>query len=84
MAPVDKHPRNCQVITPSTLGKRGSNAVAGLAQSGSKRLRKMGGDGPQGSALDEIKQAWVASQTGPVAPEALRNENEEDDESASE
>ncbi|KAJ8703530.1 hypothetical protein PTI98_002147 [Pleurotus ostreatus] len=84
MAPVNKHPLIGQVITSSTLGKRGSNAVAGRAQSGSKRLRKTGDDEPLGADLAELQQAWVDSQSVPVAAELLEYGSEDEDENASE
>ncbi|KAF7437574.1 hypothetical protein PC9H_004416 [Pleurotus ostreatus] len=69
MAQVCKHPLKGQVITSSTLGKRGSKT--GRAQSGSKRLRKTGDDEPLGADLAELQQAWVDSQSVPVAAELL-------------
>ncbi|KAJ8703510.1 hypothetical protein PTI98_002128 [Pleurotus ostreatus] len=80
MAPVSEHPLIGQVITSSTLGKRGSNSVAGRAQSGSKRLRKTGDDEPLGAELAELQQAWIDSQSAPVATEPLGYASEDEDE----
>ncbi|KAF4562464.1 hypothetical protein EYR40_004722 [Pleurotus pulmonarius] len=85
LAAVNRYPINGQIIiTSSALGKRGSNSSAGCAQSGSKRLRKTGDDGPL-AALAELKRAWVDSQAAPVPPDALEygSEDESEGENAS-
>ncbi|KDQ29985.1 hypothetical protein PLEOSDRAFT_165664 [Pleurotus ostreatus PC15] len=84
MAPVSEHPLIGQVITSSTLGKRGSDSVARRAQSGSKRLRKTGDDEPLGAELAELQQAWIDSQSAPVATESLGYASEDESESESE
>ncbi|KAF9491986.1 hypothetical protein BDN71DRAFT_1509889 [Pleurotus eryngii] len=70
MAPASKHPLIGSVITSSTLG--------------SKRLRKTGDDEPLGADLAELQQAWVDSQSTPVATESLQYAAEEEDKETSE
>lgn len=47
-------------------------------------LRKTGDDEPLGADLAELQQAWVDSQSTPVAAELLEYGSEDEDESASE
>ncbi|KAF9491969.1 hypothetical protein BDN71DRAFT_1433575 [Pleurotus eryngii] len=88
ITPVSKHPFMGQIITLSTLGKRRSNSFAGRAQSGSKRhisgLRKTGDNEPLDADLAELQQAWIDSQSTPVAPEPLEYTLEDEDEETSE
>ncbi|KAL4256125.1 hypothetical protein AB1N83_012306 [Pleurotus pulmonarius] len=84
MAPVSKHPLIGQIIiTSSTLGKRGSNSLAGRALPGYKRSCKMGDDETLAVDSAELRQGRIGSQSAPEPPEPLEYAHEDEDEETS-